>query len=191
MSISQTIKNHPSLEGVEPTDILDLLWEHDVIGVSLVDLEGRWIHPSPELCSWLGYTQGQLEKMTWMDITIRTDRKEDIEAVQNVVQGKLEKYSMFKTYVRRNSTLMPATLVVIPIKGSDNKVVMFLSQIMRDERDIGVPPVDELRVIWNFLVAHKKKATASAIGYTIAVALAGEGALRWLGQVLDSITTFT
>lgn len=190
MSISQTINNHPDMEGVAPEDILDLLWVHDIIGVSLVSLDGHWIHPSPELCRWLGYTQAQLEKMTWMDTTIRTDRKEDEEAVEAVIRGELESYSMFKTYVRRNETLMPATLVVVPIKDTGQKVVMFLSQVQKDERDVSPPPIDDLRIVWNFLSKNKKTLISSVLFYTIAIALAGDGALQWLHRLVSTFTSF-
>lgn len=190
MSISQTITDHPELEGIDSNQVLDLLWKHDVIGVSLVGLGGRWIHPSPELCEWLGYTRAQLEAMTWMDITVRTDRKDDQEAVSAVMNGSLDHYSMFKTYIRKNSTLMPATLAVIPIKDTGNNVVMFLSQIERDERGEGIPPIDELRVVFNCLKSNRKTLIAGWLGYTIAIGLAGDGALRWLGSVVDALSSF-
>jgi len=190
MSVSQTIKDHPQMEGVSPEQVLDLLWHHDVAGVSLVSLEGHWIHPSPSLCGWLGYTQSQLETMTWMDVTIRSDRKEDKSAVQAVLNGDMDSYVMFKTYVKRNETLMPATLAVVPIKDSTNKVILFLSQIERDERDHLVPPLDELRVVANFIKSNKKTLIPALLFYTIAIALAGDGALRWVQDVLDSFTSF-
>jgi PAS domain S-box-containing protein len=190
MSVSETIKNHPEMEGTDPRQVLDLLWAHDVAGVSLVSLDGHWIHPSPLLCEWLGYTKDQLERMTWMDITIRTDRKEDIEATEAVLRGEIDSYVMFKTYIRRNETLMPATLAVVPIKDSTNKVIMFLSQVERDIREVQAPPIDELRVVANFLKGNKKTIMSAALLYTIAIALAGDGALRWLQDVLSSFTSF-
>ena len=184
MSISQTIRDHPALVGIDPDQIFDLLWVQQIIGISLVDLDGKWVHPSQELCRWLGYTKTQLEKMTWMDTTVRLDRKEDMEAVQAVIGGTLSRYTMLKTYVRRNETLMPATLVVLPIKDSMNKVVMFISKISRDPKSAPHIPVSELQIVGAWVKSNKKSLLTFIIVWTILTAIAGE---RFIGWFVESV----
>ncbi|MHA7814063.1 MAG: PAS domain S-box protein [Phycisphaerales bacterium] len=190
MTVSQRIKDHPVLSqvGVEP--IFDLVWEHDAIGISLVAPDGRWLHPSPSLCDALGYPRDELEKLTWMDVTVRGDREDDKHAVEAVIRGELDRYRMLKTYIRRNETLMPATLVVVPIRDSELKVVMFISQIIEDQRSAESPPISEIQVVWDFMQRNRKQLILAWVAYTIAVGLAGEGALRWLGSVIKAVTAF-
>lgn len=189
MSITQTIRNHPDLGDVTPEMVLDVLWNYDIIGVSLVTLENKWVHPSPTLCEWLGYTRKQLESMTWLDVTVRSDKKEDSEAVADVLSGEIDSYKMFKTYIRRNETLMPATLVVVPIKDSELKVVMFLSQIMRDERGETVPPISEIQMVWNFSRRYKRNLILLLLGTHTAAALLGKYFLLWVADLLALLPT--
>lgn len=184
MSVSQTIENHPQLEGVTKEHILDLVWDHGIVGFTLVGLDNRFVHPSATLCEWLGYTREQLEKMSWVDVTIRSDKQDDLDAVKSLLAGETDKYKMFKTYIRRNETLMPATLVVLPVKDSTEKVVFFLSQISEDERYHEVPSLSQIQVVWDFLRLHKRNLTVLLLASHVAAALTGKYFLLWLAEFM-------
>ena len=185
MSVSQTIETHPQLEGVTKEQILDMIWDHGIVGFTLVGLDNRFVHPSNTLCEWLGYTREQLEKMSWVDVTIRSDKADDLAAANSLLSGELDKYKMFKTYVRRNETLMPATLVVLPVKDSTEKVVFFLSQINEDERYHEVPALSQVQVVWDFMRTYKRNLTLMLLTSHIAAALAGKYFLLWLSEFMS------
>jgi PAS domain S-box-containing protein len=153
--ISHTIQTHPDLEGVGLAEFLDFYWKHSVDGAALVDKNNRWVSPNPKICSLLGHPASKLEQMTWMDVTIEPDRKEDLDAVRAVIAGEISHYVMDKTYITRMGNQIRARLTVYPIRTPTEDFGMFLSQIQEID---GVPVVaeDELRVVWRFADKHKK-----------------------------------
>jgi PAS domain S-box-containing protein len=165
--ISHTIEHHPDLAGVGLAEFLDYLWKHSVDGISLVGKDNRWVSPNPKICSMLGHPASKLEQMTWMEVTIEPDRREDLEAVQAVIAGDITHYVMDKTYVTRMGAQIRARLTVYPIRTPIGDVAMFLSQVQEID---GVPIVseDELRVVWRFIGKHKRYLIAGVILNAIA-----------------------
>jgi len=185
--ISSVINHHGDLEHLTIDSFLDFYWNESVSGASLVTLENKWLGPNPKLCAMLGYPASRLEQMTWMDVTIEPDRKEDLEAVEAVIRGELPYYVMDKTYQTRHGSRILVRLTVKPIHNQDHKVAIFLSQI----QEIDGQPVrakDELRVIWDFVSVRWKRIASVALFYTIAVALAGEGAINWIMEIIAAFT---
>ena len=180
--ISRTIADHPALEHLTTDQFLDFYWNESVCGASLVTMENKWLCPNPRLCALLGYPPSRLEEMTWMAVTIEPDRKEDLDAVAAVIRGELPSYVMDKTYATRSGTRILARLTVKPIRDPEHKVAVFLSQIQEiDGNPVHAP--DELRVMYEFIANRKKFFALAFFVYTVAIALAGEGAITWLRDV--------
>jgi PAS domain S-box-containing protein len=184
--ISKTIKHHPELNDVDVESFLDFYWNESVSGASLVTLDNMWLCPNPKMCSLLGYPASRLEEMTWMDVTVEPDRKEDLEAVASVIRGEVPRYVMDKTYISRQGMRVLVRLTAVPIRYKDQRVAMFFSQVQEVE-GIPVQAPDELRVISNFLKNNRKTAISIAVFYTVAVGLAGDGAIRWVMAIFDAL----
>src|SRR4029077_16320775 len=51
------------------------VFENSAIGVALADLNGRFIAANPVFQNMLAYTQEELERLTFIDITVEEDRE--------------------------------------------------------------------------------------------------------------------
>lgn len=181
--MTRLLKQHPDLHGLDAGSLLDFLWEKGVHGMAFVGTSGDWLAVNPALCAWLGYAPTELENMTFMDVTMPGDTAADLAAVDEVVRGIREAYTMSKTYLPKQGQPFDARLTVEPWRMPDGTTVAFLySQIQRAER-VEFTKVDELRVIANFLGKHRRY----VLIFLIAVALTGEGFISWLMGIIQTV----
>ena len=79
-------------------DIVD----HSPIGMMISSLDGRVIQANRALCTMLGYERGELEQLSFRDITHPDDRVESEEQFQKLVSGKAPRYQIEKRYLRKD-----------------------------------------------------------------------------------------
>jgi PAS domain S-box-containing protein len=190
--MSRVLDQHESLRAIEPGALFDFIWMHAVEGMALVGTDREFLAVNPILCEWLGWTEGELRNMTFMDVTAHRDTKSDLEAMDEVIRGVRDGYTMNKTYTPKAGQNFEAKLTVIPWRTIEGRrVAFFFSQIERTET-VHIQREDELRVLWNFLGSHKRV----VLLVFCAVALAGDGFLEWVsavfmaaGGVLNAITS--
>jgi PAS domain S-box-containing protein len=82
------------------------VFENSAVGVALTDLNGRFLAANPVYEEMLGYTEGELQQLSFLDIT----HEEDIEAsrtfVAELLAGKRSQYQIEKQYRRKNGSLI-------------------------------------------------------------------------------------
>jgi len=71
------------------------------IGQAIVSPTGAWINVNRELCSMLGYSEEELLKLTFQQITHPEDLDADLENVGKVLSGEIHSYSMEKRYLNK------------------------------------------------------------------------------------------
>jgi len=181
--MSKILNQHELLKTVGASDVLDYMWSHSVGGMAFVDPKGAFLCVNPTLCSWLGYAPNELENMTIMDVTEPGDTKADMAAMDDVLRGIRNSYTMTKRYKPKSGQPFDAKLTVHGWKGDDGKIVLFFFSQVEKLDLVEYRPVDELRVVYNFFVNNKK---ITLIAF-IATALAGDSAIKWLFSVIDII----
>ncbi len=130
------------------------------IGVALVSLEGKWIQVNQSVSDLFGYTQDELLKKTFQDITHPDDLEKDLGLVKQVLDGKIKTYRMEKRYIHKNGTIIWALLNVSLITGPHEKPLYFLSQIIdisrlkKVEKDIK-KQVEELESVNKFMIGRE------------------------------------
>lgn len=115
--------------GVDPEKVIEHLWNSSLLGLTFVTEEGKWLNPSPTLCELLEYTQVELEKLTYMDVTHPADVSSDVEMAKAVARGDLPYYTMSKRYIAKTGRIVWIKLHVSGFFMEDGKFNMFLSQI--------------------------------------------------------------
>lgn len=111
--------------------------KHCPIGIAIVDRDGKWLWVNQEVCSKLGYTEGEMiNGMTWMDITPDpNERRADAAEVSDLLSGRKDEYSMVKSYRTKYGRELRCVVTVIPNSDGDDNFLFFWSFI--DEiRDI-------------------------------------------------------
>jgi len=62
------------------------------IGMAIVSLDGKWIQVNSQLCRMLGYSEPDLKKLTFQDVTHPDDLKADLDYVGQVLRGEIPSY---------------------------------------------------------------------------------------------------
>ncbi|MHB8422583.1 MAG: bifunctional diguanylate cyclase/phosphodiesterase [Leptospirales bacterium] len=100
--IDQPVSPHPLLQSGILADVFN---DFDV-GVGLVDVNtGRYVLVNRKWCSLLGYSESELYRMTLREITFPEDWEKTLRMIQEVREGRLDRYTMEKRFVRKDRTV--------------------------------------------------------------------------------------
>mgnify|MGYP003640196522 FL=1 len=99
------------------------------IGMALVGLDGSWLEANPACCEMLGYSEGELLQMTFMDVTHPEDLDVDKHFVDQLIAGEIDHYQMEKRYICRNHQLIDVLLSVSVVHDINGDLLHFVSQI--------------------------------------------------------------
>lgn len=103
------------------------------IGLALVAVDGSWLEVNPMLCELLGYSQAELLDTSFQRVTHKDDLASDMALVDQVIQRKIPRFTMYKRYIRRDGSILRAQLDVSPVWNAEGKFSFFISQI----QDVG------------------------------------------------------
>lgn len=99
------------------------------IGMALVDLDGRWLEVNDALCNMLGYSESEILKLTFMDVTHPDDLDLDQQYVEKLIDSELDHYQMEKRYICKDGQILDALLSVSVVHDEHGKVKHFVSQM--------------------------------------------------------------
>jgi len=92
-------------------------FENSAIGIMMADVNGRLFAANRVFRNMLGYSERELYRLTFLDITYEEDRHNNLKLVRELVEGKRRHFQIEKRYrckdgallwVRSNATLVPA-----------------------------------------------------------------------------------
>lgn len=106
------------------------LWETNIVGVALVNEDGKFIKVNPQFCEIVGYSGSELENKRFHDITHPDDVLADQEEVARLLNNPTKnEYMMTKRYLNKLGNSVWVLLKVNKITDKDGKFLIFLSQI--------------------------------------------------------------
>tara|TARA_R110000751_G_scaffold126574_4_gene228504 strand:- start:1095 stop:4229 length:3135 start_codon:yes stop_codon:yes gene_type:complete len=105
-------------------------FENAAIGMALLDENGKWLKVNSKVCEIVGYTQEELIKLTFQDITHPDDLDTDMALLQELINGKRDHYQMDKRYFHKDGHIVYILLAVSIVKNQAGKVLYFISQII-------------------------------------------------------------
>jgi diguanylate cyclase (GGDEF)-like protein/PAS domain S-box-containing protein len=82
-----------------------------------------------KLCNIVGYSEEQLLKLTFQDITHPEDLEADIHLVNQILKGEINQYTLEKRYVRADGELIWINLSVSLLRDSSGRPLHFISVI--------------------------------------------------------------
>lgn len=102
---------------------------HASIGMALVSPEGRWLKVNRALCQMLGYSEEELERTTFQDITHPDDLMADMDLVGQVLAGQIDTFHMEKRYFHKQGQIVSCLLSVSLVRDSEGLPLHFISQV--------------------------------------------------------------
>lgn len=104
-------------------------FENSAIGIALVSPDGKWLKVNNQICEITGYTEDELLKTTFQDITHPDDLNLDLNNVQDLLEGKIESYKMEKRYIHKYGHVVWVLLSVSLVRDGNGEPLHFVSQI--------------------------------------------------------------
>ncbi|MBW4474279.1 MAG: PAS domain S-box protein [Stenomitos rutilans HA7619-LM2] len=146
-------------------------FEQAAIGMTMMDLEGRWLHMNQYFCDMVGYTEAELLTLTVADLT--DTLADDRALLQRLSNGELPGYQTERSYRRKDGSRLWVSLTTSLVRDAGCNPA-YLMSIVQD-----ISPRKETELI--------AQGQQRALQQTLAF-LATEPELdKFLGQVLATI----
>jgi PAS domain S-box-containing protein len=95
----------------------------------LVSIDGKWLKVNSNVCKILGYSEEELLKKTFQDITHPDDLDLDLKLVKQLLNGEIETYTMEKRYFHKDGQIVWVFLAVSLVKDIHGVPIHFISQL--------------------------------------------------------------
>src|SRR5437016_5077216 len=105
--------------------------ENAPIGILIIDRELKWRFVNQRFSEIVGYSKDELSRMTFLDITYKDDRQNNVDLYNQLTSGKVNEYFYEKRYVRKNGQVIWARLAVagVRIDGEYSHMVVSVEDI--------------------------------------------------------------
>ena len=107
-------------------------FEHAIIGMALVGLDGHFLQVNAALCTLIGYSAPELLTKTFREITHPDDLEADRGKVDRLQAGKISAFRLEKRYLHKNGRVIWARLsasLVSDERGSPAHVIAMIEDI--------------------------------------------------------------
>jgi PAS domain S-box-containing protein len=104
-------------------------FEEAALGMAHVGIDGRWLRINRKLCEIVGYTREELLYMTFQEVTHPDDLENDLSHVKELVEGKIQRYSIEKRYIRKDGSPVWVNLTVSLLRDPEGTPTYFISVV--------------------------------------------------------------
>jgi two-component system, sporulation sensor kinase A len=115
-------------------------FDHSLIGMAFLTIDGRWMRVNPSLCKIVGYTETELLNMTFQDITHPDDLEIGSDCSLDLLEGRADHYQIEKKYIHKCGFTIWVQVSISLIRDDQGKPLVFFSQTqditeMKKERE--------------------------------------------------------
>ena len=110
-------------------DFLNAAFEQAAVGIALVAPDGRWLRVNRRVAEIVGYSQDELLRMRFQDVTHPDDRADDERRLQRLFDAEATQSSFEKRYVRKGGGSVWVSLTVALVRTEDGQPEYFVSII--------------------------------------------------------------
>ena len=107
------------------------VFENSAVGVTLTDMNGRFLAANHVYQIMLGYTEEELRALHFLDITHEDYREANSALVTELMEGKRQQFQIEKKCRRKDGSLIWVSLSVSLVPGTD-RVPRFLMALIED-----------------------------------------------------------
>lgn len=114
----------------EQDRLLKYFYELPFIGMAITSPDTkRWLRFNDRLCEILGYSREELAVKNWVEVTHPEDIGKDIVEFERIMRGESEGYAMNKRYIRKDGSIVIASIDIKCVRTSDRRVDYFVAMI--------------------------------------------------------------
>jgi PAS domain S-box-containing protein len=113
-------------------NFINAVWSESPIVIALMNENGRFIYVNSMAQRFWEYTEDELLRKRWQDLTHPEDLMSDLEMHKQLKDGEFEVpyYSMCKRYITKSGRLVWGSVTVHLLKDGDGNFLYFLSQVV-------------------------------------------------------------
>ncbi len=101
------------------------VFEESPLGIIIQDAKGRYLRANRRFCRMIGYTERELKKKNFLELTHPDSWKADHQAFVDLTSGKIDHYLTEKKYVTKSGSVIWARSNVAAFRGPDGKALFF------------------------------------------------------------------
>ena len=105
------------------------IFEHSVVGIAIVNIDGKFLHVNKALGKIMGYSENELLKKTYLQITHLEDVEKTKKAISKILSGKEDYESFEERCISKEGKVIWTALNIALIKYQDNKPKYFIFRI--------------------------------------------------------------
>jgi PAS domain S-box-containing protein len=124
----------------------EIAFNKGVIPKALVSREGNFIVVNDAFSKLLEYTELELQRKKFQEITDPSDVFIDEQESERVANGKIEGYEMLKSYITKSKHLIQVRLRVDAVRDDKGKFICFVSQVVPITENIPTIPTIDIKV---------------------------------------------
>jgi PAS domain S-box-containing protein len=116
-----------------------LIFENAGIGVALVDVDGKPVKSNPALHKMLGYSEAELQRLTFSEFTHHDDIERDATLFRELLAGMRDRYQIEKRYIRKDGETIWGHLTVSLGQGGSgrNRYIVGIVEDITERKRIG------------------------------------------------------
>lgn len=104
-------------------------------GMAFVGLDGTWLKANRTLCEMLGYSEEELLRLRFSDVTHPDDVSNDLEQLRRLVAGEISSDHRIKRYIRKDGRVIWISLAVSAVHDAEGAPIYFIGQVQDITRD--------------------------------------------------------
>jgi PAS domain S-box-containing protein len=105
------------------------IFENAAVGISEVDVEGRWLRANDRLCEIVGYSREELLGLTFQQITHPDDLQADLALTERLLAGEIDSFSMEKRYFRKDGGMVWILLAVSLLRDEAGEPLRYIAVV--------------------------------------------------------------
>jgi two-component system sensor histidine kinase/response regulator len=105
-------------------------FEDAATGMAILDINANFLRVNRSLCDMVGYTEGELLKLKFHNITHPDDLATDKKLVAESLAGRTSSYRVEKRYFHRDGHVVWVQVLVSLVRDGNNEPLYFVSQIL-------------------------------------------------------------
>ena len=112
------------------------VFENSAIGVALTDLNGRFLATNPTYQKMLGYTEAELQTLSFFEITHEEYHEANSVLATELLEGKREQFQIEKQYRRKDGSLIWVNNNVSLVPGTEStpRLMLALSEDITERK---------------------------------------------------------
>ena len=106
----------------ENQERMRLYFERQIVGMAIATPQKRWLKTNARLQQMLGYSDEELLRSSWADLTHPDDLDENLALFNRMLDGEIGGFSVEKRFICKDGSLLNANVSVVCVRNHDGEI---------------------------------------------------------------------